>query len=499
MKANKSLLFTLLLSIPFLFGSCSDKDDETQGGAKDTEDQSINEWIYDEMSFRYFWNDKIPSKSNLNFRTEPDIFFYSMLYKYKKADGDRFSILEKDGIPYFKDVALGNKPKHDIGFEFQAYEHDNNIITFVVTYVKNGTRAQAQGLKRGDWIEQVDDTKITTANYSSILDRGKPSYKIKIENQEKPLVIETMSSYAENPILLERILEVGDKRVGYIVYNAFANDADDNSMSYALEMNSIFKSYEGKIDELILDLRYNGGGLVESGNYIASAIVPNRKGTGTTIYTKRKFNNQYDEYLRKNLSSNEYEERVTEFFHDNISKGRSKEDIPHLNMKKLYVITSRYTASASEQIINGLRAYIPVEVIGETTTGKNMESYPISDDKNKENKWILHALTSMSYNSKGESNYSQGFKTTKPSQGVEISEFTFYRDNTGNIIPNPIYELGDPKEQLLSVVLDNIRGSQRAKRSISQPVNAVSRTQIGSSLDRKAKLMIIENQEVKQE
>lgn len=372
MKENKAILFTLLLSLLTIFSACSDKDKDEEN--KDSKENSaINEWIYEEMSFKYFWYDKVPSATSLNFNLEPDEFFYKTLYRYNLSGGDRFSYLEKDDIPYFPARAESYKAsKQDIGFEYHAYQDINTKqITLLVTYVKKGTNAEKDGLKRGDWIQSVDGVKMNANNWYSILNDGKSSYKLDFHNRTS-LTVNATNGYAESPVLLSKTLDLDGKKVGYIVYNRFTNDEDDKTMSYALEMNNIFKSFQSeKINELILDLRYNPGGLVESGNYIASALVPNRNTAGRTIYTKRAFNKKYDEYLRQYSN---YEELITEKFHEYINNkdegGSVNEAIPKLNIQKLYVLTSQYTASASEQIINGLSVYIPeLTVIGETTTG----------------------------------------------------------------------------------------------------------------------------------
>lgn len=496
MKEYKVKLLTLLLSIVFMFAACSDKDYETdpKGGGKGTtnnENASINEWIHEEMSFRYYWNDKVPAISQLNLNDEPNDFFYNSLYRYKQDGGDRFSYIENDGEIFWARSADTAKPQNDIGFEFTAYQDINSgQITLLVTYVKKGTNAEKQGVKRGHWIHSVDGTKVDVNNFFSILYSGKSSYKLgyydPIDQKSKELTI-NISSYLESPILLSQILQVGTKKVGYIVYNRFANGETDTSLEYALEMNNLLKSFEGQIDELILDLRYNGGGRVLSGNYIASAIVPNRDTAKKMVYTKRAYNKDYDAYIKK---FSNYNEHVHEYFQDYVSddkRGGTKEPIPRLNMQRIYVITSRYTASASEQIINGLRAYIPVEVIGEKTTGKNMESYPIEDDSNKDNKWVLHPLTSVSYNSKATStadnDYSAGFP---PTIGSETSEIGF--------IAEQVYELGDIQERLLSIAINDIMGNKiRMKRSLDRSAITYDEVKpIGASLERYRNEMIID-------
>lgn len=113
-----------------------------------------------------------------------------------------------------------------------------------------------------------------------------------------------------------------------------------------------------------------------------------------------------------------------------------------------------------------------------------MESFSIEDKKNKENNWILHPLTSVSFNSKVNSpednDYSGGIE---PTSGTEISEIEY--------IAEKVYELGDPNERLLAEAISNIMAAKaRVKRSMSaKPEQNVK--SLGGSLDRKSNSMII--------
>lgn len=483
MKSHFILNTSICLILISLLFSCKDKNEDSlspdgrntnwkANWTNTNENTSTNGWIYDEMNYNYYWNTTIPEADKISYYNDsPDKFFYKILYKYKTQGGDRFSYLEHDGVPQFSgEVASGEKPSYgDIGFEFIAYREDESLISPVhifVAYIKAGSRAAQQGeLKRGDWIVAIDNTPLTRQNFSNLIYSGKPTINLTLQTG-RTIALQTTNVFYENPIHLSKIFNIGGKKIGYIVYNFFADGTDSDQFKYAIEINNILSSFKQQnIDELILDLRYNGGGYVSSGTYIASAIVPNRE--TNTIYTRRKYNDILEKEY-KNHKNNPFKNAI------------NGQLIPQLALNRLFVITSDNTASASEQIINGLRVYMTVETIGLKTVGKNMESFQIED---KNSTWILHPLTSVSYNAKDDidkNDYSTGFPPTIGGYNREVDSFT-----------HQVYELGDQREKLLALALNYI--APGATRSDKIAISTKSEIEpIGSSLSRKGQRMIIE-------
>lgn len=485
-RIQKSILFILCISL-FTATSCRDHKKVIDDDDVNEENQRINNWIYGEMEIKYFWNTYLPSLSSLDRNADPGDFYYSMLY-YEK---DEFSTIDHNGIlqegPY---AASENIDKRDRGFEYSVIWDGVKVYGLCVLYVKKGSSAEKQGLKRGDLIKKVNNSSSPEEGWYSALGDGNSSYKLEFYNRE-PMTLNTDSHFEENPVYYARTFDEG--KIGYIVYNFFDNDNGNDSYDYALEMNNELTKMS-EVEFLILDLRYNGGGLVESGAYIASALVPDRGAGGNmNVYTRRNFNDTYDAILRKGRY---YDRQVTEYFHDKIVNI----EIPRLRLKKLYVLTTGSTASASEQIINGLRAYMDVEVIGTKTRGKNMESIPISDEK--KHKWELHPLVSVSFRhdqTPATNDYSTGFDPTLPSEKESTKDMIIYMNYNGNLYTENVYQLGEEKEALLSEALKDIRGISEApvparmKRSI--PQDRIELEEIGSSLDLKPKQMVIKIKE----
>jgi C-terminal processing protease CtpA/Prc len=135
-----------------------------------------------------------------------------------------------------------------------------------------------------------------------------------------------------------------------------------------------------------------------------------------------------------------------------------------LTGNRVYVLTSSRTASASELIVNGLKPYMDVYLIGNTTTGKNVGSIPFEDEANPENKYGILPIVTQSFNSLDQSDYATGFKPNV--EALESAEL---------LLP-----LGDINEQLLRKALSQITGTAPSGRILKS-----ERLDLGSSLDQK--------------
>ena len=133
---------------------------------------------------------------------------------------------------------------------------------------------------------------------------------------------------------------------------------------------------------------------------------------------------------------------------------------------KVYVLTSGRTASASELLINGLKPYMEVFIIGDTTVGKNVGSISLYEPDDPKNTWGMQPIITKSYNSLNQSNYSDGFVPD-----------VFNKDNALELFP-----LGDAQETLLSIAIAEITGTG-GRRAL--PDHKVHSVLIGSSADLK--------------
>lgn len=433
----------------------------------------VNGWIYDNMSVYYLWNDKL-SKSP-NYSLNPEDFFESILYKYNKTsnpDGDRFSWIQEDYTELLGN--LSGVASHEIGFEYILVGTDATLKQYyaLVLYAMHGTDAELKGINRGRFITKINEQNITADNYKNLFG-GTGTKKLSMADfvyneTEKRYILQSSGDvtinmhnyFAENPIYLDTIYTVANNKIGYLVYNFFARDNGDKSNNYDKELISKLSNFKSKgVNEMVLDLRYNSGGAVSSAVALASALVKNRS-TKNVLTTS-----QYNSILHNALIKEEGANYNKDYFIDKIIG--TTVAIPEMNLPRLYVLTSGWTASASEFIINGLKPYMDVILIGETTYGKNVGSITIYEDDDPKNKWGMQPIVVKFANSLGFSDFTAGF-----TPDYEIDEFE-------NLY---LYSFGDTNDPLLGKALSLITGQTSFTRSASAISTPFRSTQINEKI-----------------
>ena len=231
-------------------------------------------------------------------------------------------------------------------------------------------------------------------------------------------------SLEKNPIFHSDIIENSNGKSGYILYNQFTSTFDD-------ELSNVFANFKSNnIDNLILDLRYNSGGSINSAILISSLIT----GQFTNdIFSTEQWNNEIQNYWLDNDP-----EYLINRFIDNPNS---------LNLNKVIIITSGSSASASELVINCLKPYIDVIQVGTTTYGKYQASVTLYDSPdfslngvNPSHNYALQPLVLKTLNYLGETDYYNGLDP----------DIIAYEDSSNLGI------IGDLDEPLLSIALDQI-------------------------------------------
>lgn len=437
-------IFTILGSIlvgSFFFTACND-DNDTPPSPTLSDNQYVNKWIKEEMNDWYYWTDEIPQ--NIDDNKSPDEYFNSLLKPYNTTthDGDRYSWIRSN---YAELINSLSGISRDIGFEYYTIYDDNDQFDFIaVVYVKIGSDAEKQGLKRGDIIEKVDGVTVTEDNNGSILRSGANGYTLTIKDKTEPITVQVMDNFAEYPIYYSKVLTVDNKKIGYLVYNGFMEDNGDESQQYDVDLAAKFTEfYNANVTDIVLDLRYNGGGYIRSAQRLASALVKNR--SSKNLFARYEYNKK----VMKELDESDY----MNYFLDGFSTPNHRVTIPRLGDKinKVYILTGKYTASASEMLINSLKPYMDVVTIGRTTYGKNVGSISLYEEKDSRNKWGMQPIVLKTFNSKDESNYGGGFTPDYP-----FNEFS-----------EPLLPFGDTNEALLKIAIDAITGQQMLRKLVS--------------------------------
>lgn len=441
-----------MLSLIVIVGfSC----DET-GTEEENEHQYVNDWIKENMDVYYYWTNKLPASSDKSL--SPDRYFKSLLYTFNKQsapDGDRFSWIQDD----YKSLVdgLSGIVAQEIGFDYRLYlfQEGSDAVVGQITYVKKGTSAERAGLKRGMWFDKINDVTLTTTNYNAALTIQASSYTIRLMDEQyneqnrftgftagNTLTLNTQSDYAEHPLYLDTVYTLDEQtKVGYLVYHFFAPDNGDESLAYDRAVNSAFARFKAAgIKHLVLDLRYNSGGYSSSGTNLASLIVPTLD--EENIFTYYLYNDALTTYYKNRFGDNSLNTYFTTAIRSNNQVIEALNPIGS-ELDGFYVLTGEYTASASEQLINGLKAYRNVVLIGDTTYGKNVASISIYEENDPKNTWGMQPIVAKFFNKDGESDFTAGFAPD-------------YR--VGDMGTLGVRALGDIQETMLSTALSLIRG-----------------------------------------
>ncbi|MDY8138895.1 S41 family peptidase [Aquimarina sp. 2201CG5-10] len=450
----KLLKYTaLLLCSVSLFTSCfNDNDDEPRVSSV----LEINNFIYRGMNSFYVYKADVPDLANdrfssdqeftdfLNGFSSPEAIFEGLRTQETVTVGseqikvDEFSFLVDDYVALeqaFDGITRNN------GMEFGLVRYPNNPsnVFGYVRYILPGTDAESKSVQRGDIFNTIDGTQITDQNFSSLL--APDTYTIGLATFDGNDVTATGESveltkvqYTENPVFIARTLDVGGSPAGYLMYNSFTADFD-------AQLNNAFAQFKSDgVTNLILDLRYNGGGSVASAIDLSSMITGQFNGE---IIITEEWNAEFQQALQ-----NDNPERLINRFDNQIRTGAA---INSLNLTKVYILTTRSTASASELVINGLDPYITVVQVGAASRGKFQASVTLYDSSNFARQganpghtYAIQPLVFRSLNSVGFTDFFGGFIPE-----IEVSEdFT----NLGT--------LGDPNEPLLKAAIDDILGNR---------------------------------------
>lgn len=423
----------------------------------------VDNWILANMRYAYYWADKIPARPDTTLA--PDDFFDSILYKYNATtnpQGDRFSWIQESSADL---TALLNGQTTTTGMEFDLLLRAQNStdVVGVVIYVLPGSPADKAGFKRNDVFYSVNGTALNTTNAGIAYGSGTLTFGLAtvqngaLTNTTTTRVV-TPVVFQENPVFKDSVYTIGDRKIGYLMYNQFVPGPNGSTTrTYDNQVNAVFGKFKTQgVNELVLDLRYNGGGDVQSSANLASLIVKGVNGQARVPFVRMEFNPQLTADILNDPQGG------TDYFYDYFSNPANNIGS---QLSRLYVLTTDRTASASELIINGLRPFMTVNTVGSTTEGKNVGSFTITDKQNASNLWGLQPIAFRSYNKNNESDYWTGFTPT-----VSVDEPY-----------GALYPLGDTRDALLAGAISHIRGLTTGGR-----IGRVNQqTVVGSSLTRK--------------
>lgn len=453
---------------------CSDDDSPTPKPNPGSE-LDAQHFMWQAMNLWYFWQAEVDDLADDRFSTnaqytdyleanpDPESFFNNKLLHTE----DRFSFLDSN----YEDLvnSLGGISKsHGMEFGLVLLSGSNDIFGYV-QYILPGSNASTKDLKRGDLFTRVDGVQLTATNYEDLLFGANDSFTLGMAHLEgttlyddaKEVSLTKLPNQVENPILVAKTLDVGGTKVAYLMYTRFLGSFDE-------QLNQAFGSFKAAgATELVLDLRYNPGGSVNSSRLMASMV----KGTNTSdLYIRQRWNAK----IQAELPASDLED----YFADKTTDGT---DINSLNLSRVFVLATNGSASASELVMNGLEPYVEVIHIGETTRGKNEFSITLVDDIegafiynetrenkiNPDNHWGLQPLVGRNENADGFYDYTSGLNPD-----IELGE-----DLTNMGV------LGEVDEPLLARALQEISGGMaKMDFTVQMPAEAITSSRMHTPL-----------------
>jgi carboxyl-terminal processing protease len=383
MKRVKYSTWGILLVFLVLFSAC-DKDEDTGPAPISAADQ-VKKAIFDSMKEWYFWENRLPATFDASKFASNDEVLDALMYK----DLDRWSYLTTRAA---FDAAFTGQVSGAHGFSF-AFDSQERLF---VAFVFDGGPAGLDGWKRGWQITEINGKPISqyrtsTGSYSFDLGANTPgvtnSFKFRLPDGTETSRTIQKAAFQSNSVLHRDVYQVGSKKVGYWVYQSFRATAG-LTPTRSQEVDDTFNFFQAEgIEELVIDLRYNGGGSVAVTEQILNYIAP-ASANGRVMYTNKHNGNKFD-----------FNRSV------NFNKRGS------LNLSRVIFITSRGSASASELLINCLDPYIDLVLIGDRTYGKPVGSFPLSGYNRilSSNNVELVPITFAIANSEGKAEYFEGF------------------------------------------------------------------------------------------
>jgi C-terminal processing protease CtpA/Prc len=326
----------------------------------------------------YLWYSQIPSTFNAQTYSDPNAIMEA-IRQYSNEPGfstpvDKWSF----GMKQTEWDNLSNGVSGDFGMSVFFFKEGD----LRVKSVERSSPAGLAGIRRGWRITKINgSTNITTSNAdfisNAVWNSASGSFSFTKPDGSSVDMNLTTASYQEHPVYLDSIYTVNSKKVGYFSFNSFLGDTTEVYNQFARVFNRFAAA---NITDLVVDLRYNGGGYVTVQQKLADWLAPTT--ANGQLMMKEQFNDKYTKY------------NSTDYF----------QKLGSLNLSKIYFIVSHNTASASELLINNLKPFVDVQLVGPSKTyGKPVGFFPIPVGD-----WYIFPVSFRSTNKSGQGNYFDG-------------------------------------------------------------------------------------------
>jgi C-terminal processing protease CtpA/Prc len=387
-------IFFVMLVASLIAASCKKEEIKPVTNTTTAESQA-RDALYNLMQEWYLWYKQMPVVTLADYK-DP----YELINAVRYKTVDRWSFVADYNA--FIASMQGSFVGHGIRMGLDAQKKARVVLIY-----KNSP-LYANGVRRGWIIKTINGGDLASVlmsgnatEYYNLIGESKAgvtnTFVFQTPEGKDSTITTTKSTFQVNSVLTYKTLNLSSGKTGYLAFNEFIEPSSD-------ELKTAFQylKQEG-VKDLILDLRYNTGGILSVATELASYIAG--KSTETVLVKS--------DYNDKKASNNE-----TTYFSTMLYP---------LNLTRLVVISTRETASASEVVINGLKPFMSVVTIGDTTNGKptgmNVWGY--------NNKYVYAPVTFRLVNSAGQGDFYSGFPPLK-------------------YVPDDItHDFGDPNESCL--------------------------------------------------
>lgn len=372
-------------------------------------------WLKAYMSQAYLWYSEMPDVNGADSAYSNQADVYGSLDNYFQAlktpalttsgkRRDQFSFTYPTKA--WRDLAQSGV---ESGYGIQWYMRSNTAPRGLrIAFVEPGSPAELNGLLRGDVLVSVDGVSADDSSASGVDVLNAALYPSAIGSLHSWLfsrgganVAVSLSSatITKHPVPTTQVLDLAGKKVGYVLFNDHLGTAE-------ADLIAAFNALQAAgAQELVMDMRYNGGGYLYVAAELAYMIAGPARTSGK-VFEQLQFND-------KRLADTNSASAITPFYNTSCLYDANfnctlKAPLPTLNLARVTVLSSADTCSASEAVVNGLRGVdVDVQLIGGTTCGK---PYGFTA---KDNCGISYfPIEFKGANAKGFGDYADGFTAT---------------------------------------------------------------------------------------
>lgn len=344
---KKNILPLMFLISLLIFQACS----SSTGAAEDyTEASEEKQFVWKGLNHWYFWQENVADLADDRFENPAGFHTYLTQFRDEEELFENLLFREDDFSWFIPDYAVHEEARlgtsKSFGFRFgllQESSNSNRVLGYI-RYVVPGSPADNAGLKRGDVFNGVNGQPITLNNYLDLLSGDTYALSMAkvtdftpsprtytLENLSEEVTV-TAITLQENPVHTSKIIDTGAAKVGYLMYNSFR-------FNFHEDLNERFREFKNEqVDELVIDLRYNGGGALLTSALLASLVsgINSNEIFAELIHnTKRTSRNNTFDFLQEVP------------VYDNSGNYVRADEMHNLDMNRLYILSSGNTASAS--------------------------------------------------------------------------------------------------------------------------------------------------------